>query len=100
MKKLLYLIIYVLILSVLVAGSKPCCNKKVEEGVVNCKLNKTIIQDRDSSSISEFPLCNKQTCYKNSSKNNWWKFWKLNRNSKTCACNELNQTASDTGEHK
>ena len=100
MKKLLYLIVYALMLSALAAGNKPCCNKKAAEGVVNCKLNKTIIQEGDSSSINEFTLCNKQACYKNSSENKWWEFWKFNRNSKTCPCKELDQLGSNTVGHK
>ena len=99
MKKHVYYISIIVSLSLVFAGSKPCCNKNASKSAVTCKLNqvnisetKTIMDNLilDNSNINDKAFkCNSvenNPCNGNAKKNPWWKFWAKNTD-KRCPCN-------------
>ena len=91
MKRVIYLIILAMSLTLVFSQGKSCCKNKSGKGKVACKLNQTnidvnkdgaVIEDGTQIAVAgvQCPLSaqnssiNKNNCT-NCAKSSWWKFW-------------------------
>ena len=91
MKRVIYLIIFAMSLTLVFSQGKPCCKNKSYKGKVACKFNRANIDLNKDGTVAEdgtqiavagiqCPLnvqntsINKKNCT-NCAKSAWWKFW-------------------------